>query len=823
VLCQLTAPLPAHADDRPHIVVSEPEGFSNLTEEQAVLVDVFFGGLRIGEAQVVAVPGFVSFADPQAVVALLPELTNRSQVEAELGAHRLPAHSELACSQGSDRKQCGRLTPSTVGLIYDRQKFRIDIFLNPQLLSVPEVAREQYLAAPQGGVSLINALGLVVAGQSGTPQAYHSVFDQIVLAEGDKRLRADLSHATNVGFGADYLAFEWDRPGLRYSLGAMWAPGSEFTGRRKLIGAGIESQIDTRLDKDTMRGSAIVVYLGERARVDVLQSGRVINSAIYEAGNQKIDTANLPDGSYDIVLRIQEPGRQAREERRYFSKSRQIPSLGRTEFFGFAGTLVNQWGRESIAPSRHPYAQAGVSHRLSEHWALAGTVEATDEGASAELAATWLTPAAQVRAALLVDSQGTYGGILQLASAGNSRLNYNFDLRKIEQSTSAESVAFLFENEGASAVAGGRFGFAFPVRGYSQLGGLVSYNFANVRLLGTAYFREGEEEDRRYSLGPAIEWDFLRRGQLTLAMRGEMVATDRGESAFAGISLRLLGARSSVSALSGARASSISDDDHGEGAIAAIAGSWNQPFAGGELAVGAGLELAPRRTNASLSGDLNHPLGSISGDLVRAGGPAAASTQYSMGFHTTVAAGGGGIRVAGRSTTQSLIIARVEGARSGDRFDVLVNEQLAGQINGAGMLDLTLPSYRNYSVRIRPVGGELLAYDSSSRQVALYPGSVSRLEWAARPIIIKIGRLTFADGTPVGGASITGQGVWNETDPAGYFQIEVSEGADLTVSLADGTSYPLELPSIEANTEAVRVGTVICCQRRDVRLGANTP
>ena len=78
--------------------------------------------------------------------------------------------------------------------------------------------------------------------------------------------------------------------------------------------------------------------------------------------------------------------------------------------------------------------------------------------------------------------------------------------------------------------------------------------------------------------------------------------------------------------------------------------------------------------------------------------------------------------VAGKTTTDSLIVVRANGARPGDRFEVLVNEQLAGTIVGNRPLTLALPTYRAYQVRIRPTGKDLLAYDSSPRSVGLNPG-----------------------------------------------------------------------------------------------------
>lgn len=810
----------ASQSQAPTIVVGEPEEFASLIEDQVLLVDVYFGGAREGEARIAASPGALSFLDPAAVLALLPELKDAAAVEAALAGGSLPANSRLACSTTSNRAQCGRLDPDVAGVIFDRDRFRVDIFLNPRFVAVRDNFAEVYLPAPQREPAMINSVAGVISGQTGGRATYYNVQDSLVIASGERRLRADVSYASELGFGAERLAIEWDRPGLRYSAGALWAPGSEIAGRRKLIGIGVESQIDTRLDRDEILGSPIVVYLDQRARVDVVRDGRVLNSAIYEAGNQQIDTANLPDGSYDIVLRIDEPGRPAREERRFFTKSRRLPSKGRTDFFAFGGVTVDEFRRGSLAPSGTPYLQGGVAHRLSERWALAGGIEATDKSASAEVAATFLTPVVQVRAAAVADLDGGYGSILQLSSAGTSRLNFNFDLRRIERAVGDESP---LAPPAPPAEPANPFDFPDPVRhgeSYSQIGGIVSYSLANLRFLGTVFYREDDAQEARYSIGPALEWDVVRKGKLTLTLRGDLTATERGNSGFAGVSLRMLGASAGFTALGGARASRVTGDELGEGPVAAVSGAWSPAVAGGELAIGAGFEHQPRQDSAILSSDFRHRLGSLSGDFVRSESPASSATQYTAGFQTTFAAGAGVVQVAGKTTTESMIVAQVDGAGAEDRFEVLVNEQVAGTIEGVGAAILALPTYRAYQVRIRPTGEALLAYDNSSRSVGLYPGAVTRLEWTSAPISIKFGRLVAPDGTPVRRASITGKGVWSETDDEGYFQIEIAEGAELTVTLPDGTSFTTTLPAGEENGGVARIGSVVCCGRGEVTLGA---
>ena len=807
---------PAHASDRPIIAMGEPAGFANLTAERTMVVDLYFGGIRRGEARIDVTPGSIRFVNPRGVLGLLPSLESPDLVLDALSGHELPANSDLRCSLGTDPETCGRMAPSVFSVIFDPDRFRVDIFLNPRFVSVQSRVEQQYLPTADGGPSLINSTGAVLSGQFGERKQYASVFDQLILAEGDKRLRADAGYTTGLGFDAERVQVEWDRPGWRYSAGAMWSPGSELEGRRKFVGGGVESQIDTRLDKDTITGSPVVFYLEQRARVDILRDGRLLSSAIYEAGNQQIDSSNLPDGSYDITLHIEEPGRAPRDERRFFTKSRQIPSLGRTDFFLFSGLLIDdsRVGRAERADGA--YFHGGLAVRASRSWAFAGRVELAGRVVSSELSATYLTSFAQVRAAAVADSEGTVGGTLQLASAGTSRLNFNFDLRRVVQEGSRSSPDAPPTGEPYLD------GFAHVRGSYAQMGGLVSYKLANLRFLGTGFYREEAGQDPQYSIGPALEWDVLRRGRVTLTVRGDMTVTEQGNAGFAGMSLRLLGPRSTYSALAGARASSIEGDDRGDGAVAAMSGSWSSTVAGGDLSLGAGLEHQPRRENAVLSGDLRHPGGSLSLDVAHSDVSGSDTNQYSIGFQTTLAVGAGQLQVVGKTTSESLLVAHVDGANTEDTFEVLVNEQPAGTLAGTRALTLALPGYRSYSVRIRPTGERLLAYDSAARAVALYPGTVARVAWKAAPITIKVGRLVNADGSPVRGAVLTARGAWAETDDQGLFQIEAPDNIELTVALPDGTSFASILPTGRARSGLFQIGTRVC-GKRDPKLGLAVP
>ncbi|MGX7953483.1 TcfC E-set like domain-containing protein [Tsuneonella sp. HG249] len=796
---------PAQAKDADTVIsIAEPAGFETLSRTQDMLVDVYFGGVRIGETRILAQPGSVTFVDPDKVFALLPKVTDPTKVVAVLATPGLPANSNLVCGQTGNPVECGRLSPDVAGVILDRSAFRVDVFVNPRFLDA-DSQNETFLEASSDGLTMMNTFGAVFSGQSGPGLDYHAVQNAFIVGSGDKRVRSTLTYATGQGFEVPELTLEWDQPGVRYLAGALRAPGGDFGGRNRVVGLGIQSQIDTRLDRDELIGSPLIAFLDRRSRVDVLVDGRVVHSAIYEAGNQRIETSSLPYGSYDIVLRVQEPAGPAREERRLFSKNLRVPSMGRTDFYAFGGMLTKDGSQSALAPSGQTYVQAAVAHRLSDRWALEGIAQSVDWDLSAQLGAIFLASFASFRAAAFIDGSGNTGGLFQVTSSGVSPLNFNFDVRRFSGALARSTSPLTLGSNSALGTD------EYAQRNYTQASGVISYAHANLRLLGTLALRQAEGEGLRYSIGPSIEWDVLRKGPLSVALRSEVTATDQGQAAFAGLAVRFAGARTQFSSSGGARHSSIAGDSRGSGYQSAFQGGLTAALGQSELALGAGYERQPSERNAILSADLRHPLASVVGDFVRNDTGASASNQYSVGLQSTLIAGAGVATLAGRTTSESVVVAQLRGATEQDRFEVLVNDQVAGEVAGEGLLKLALPAYRQYDLRIRSVGGSLVSYDSASRRVVLYPGSVTKLDWTTTPVSILFGQLLTPEGQPVAHASITGDAAWAETDDNGYFQIETSLGSDLTVATAGGATFPLSIPLIDATEKVVRLGAVSCC------------
>ncbi|MEG8016093.1 TcfC E-set like domain-containing protein [Sphingomonas sp. 22R3R2A-7] len=315
LLAGTIAPIVAHAQDstgKTGVVVGQPAGFDQLASVQQAVVDVQIGGRIVGQAQIIHGAGRLTFVDVDAVIALIPDLRDPAAIRAVLGAPELDAHAELVCAADAVPAACATLQPAVAGVVFDEARFRVDIVVNPLALSVHAAAERHYLRPPSDGLSLVDQFGGTIAGSGGTAEI--ALNNRAIFGYRNARLRNELFYSSRFGLVVDTLAAELDKPGVRYAAGALWAPGIDLTGRRKIVGAGVQSQQDTRLDRMLIAGSPLVVSLAVRSRVDILREGRLVSSRTYDAGNHALDSASLPDGAYEVIL--QNPGSGRRCSRR---------------------------------------------------------------------------------------------------------------------------------------------------------------------------------------------------------------------------------------------------------------------------------------------------------------------------------------------------------------------------------------------------------------------------------------------------------------------------------------------------------------------------
>src|SRR5687768_4889073 len=188
--------VPAAASGSGKFSTSAPEGFETLIAERDVMLDLYVGGEKRGEVRAIIAPGTLKFEDPKTVAGLIPDAARPAELVAALTG-TLPSNSSLACGR-SRGEGCGMLPSDRAGIILDEERFRVDIFVGPDLLIMPDPAAAAYLPPPDDEPSLISLVGATLSGSSRGSEAWH-LQNRSIASLGAFRLRSDGSLSSGPG------------------------------------------------------------------------------------------------------------------------------------------------------------------------------------------------------------------------------------------------------------------------------------------------------------------------------------------------------------------------------------------------------------------------------------------------------------------------------------------------------------------------------------------------------------------------------------------------------------------------------------------------
>jgi hypothetical protein len=793
---------PAYASEGSRLTMAAPPGFEDLAAERQLLLDVWFGGRKLGEARVRVAPGLLTFEDPAAVAALVPEVARPLELRQALEG---PLETNVSRLCGASRDEgCGTIEPSAAGVILDEERFRVDLFVNPALLETPDQASDAYLDRPGAEPSLISLFGATLSGSNRGDQSWH-VQNRTIAAVGSLRVRSDMSLSSGTGVTIDNLAAEKDLKDWRYIAGIFWAPGTELVGRRRIAGIGATTQLDTLQDRDALSATPLVLALQHQARVELLVDGRLVSSRIYPAGNRLVDTEALPGGSYEVLLRIQEDGLPVRIERRFFSRGTLMAPLGRPQFAAFAGILPSAGPGLSLDHGDAFY-QLSASYRVAPRIGLDASVLGTGRKAILDGGVVWQSGLAQVRLSALLSSSLDYGASIRASSSGKGPLAFSFDLRTIKSRDGrplmpvASSRGTFSEDPEAG----------FGDRGsYTQAIGVASYRLGDANFRLTGLYRRGGTEDSTYSIGASVDMPVIRTGRWDIVVQADVRKSEHELASFLGVRFLLNRGELALSGSAGTihQSGRPGDDERlvGEAQLA-----WARTLANeGQLSTDAAIGRDSDGSYARASAYARTPLVNARADLLHQFGDLA-TTQYAATLESGFVMSGHGVGMSGREMNDSAVEVSADGIAPGQRFELLVDEVARGTVGADRTTRVFLQPYRSYHIRLRPLGAQAASFDTAARQVTLYPGSVAALHWDVTPLFVLFGQAVDGLGRPVANAEIKGAFGIGRSDGEGYFQIETRSGDVLGFEPASAPACAVTVGKARQRDGYVSGGKVQC-------------
>ncbi|MDZ7685205.1 MAG: CS1-pili formation C-terminal domain-containing protein [Gammaproteobacteria bacterium] len=615
-----------------------------------------------------------------------------------------------------------------------------------------------------------------------------NVGNSTTVAWQENRLYAVSNLTRDEDFSVDTLALQREVNGQQLQGGIFRSnPGTLiFLRQADFQGISLASSLNTRQDLDQSAGNDLQVFLDSRSRVDILKDGRLISSAVYNTGNQILDTSQLPGGAYEVTLRIRDNFGGVREETRFYVKTNRLPPKDQPLYFIDVGETVED-SADRVLPegTGDRFFRAGYARRLSENFGGEVGVLASEENSLFEAGIFRLGRWYEIRLNGAVGNDNSRGVSLGARTRiGTTSINTN--IRKVW----SESTDSPIGNE------------------LTQASLNLSIPFGRSSLNVTARYNDRETSTDR-NIGLRYDFPTYRFGDRVLDTSLQ-VTQDNGSV------LVLLGARLSIRA--GRWQNRLSTQvfrdrpenmPENQGVITDVTSTWQDGdrFLSDVTWI---MRANDAQDDRTLEGELD-----VAGGLGQANVEAVYSDEaqrfsYSGNFYTSMIANAQTVAIGARQQGQSAVVLDIEGAEKDAYFDVEINGMRRGTAPIGEKTVIGLTPFDTYEVSLQPRGSAIVDFEQRPRRATLYPGNVVTMEWSVARVVVAFGQIVRPDGDPVADAVIEGVIGLATTDEFGVFQAEFSSDTEtLTVRTRDDQCR-VELPDYDGSELMVTLGKLTC-------------
>ena len=788
--------MPAQAQEPASFIRADkapPAGFEDLSGPQTTQVDVYFGGELLATTMARFDFEAVELLAPREVVDAIPRLLEPDTVLAALSVPL--AHNADRICRYRGEQGCGVLAPAVAGVIFDENRFRIDLFVAAGLIEARALFQSRFLPEATADFSTLHMVSMSLSGGAALDNTGYSLGSTSLFAWRANRVHSAYDFSDD-GFAMSELSWQRDRPGWQYEAGKFrsYSRGFGFIPEKTVIGGRVGGSLDTRADLDSADATPIFLFLNHAARVDIRRDDQLLDSRFYEAGNQQLDTTGLPDGAYDIRVIVSDSNGQQREQTYFFVRTARLPPLDQPLYFAEAGRLTANRSTGLPGPDDGNWLRLGTARRLQQNFG--GEVELVHAAGTTlfQGGVFMLGPGWQFEAGVLGSTRGDTGALLRGAyRSGETTLGV--DLRSIQ----------------SAAPDPGSSGFDVLPESYSQGNLTLSRPLFRGRLFVRAQFDQRGTGGKVTVLGTTYTRGLMRRPGFMLDLDVDATRDEYETVLRVGVQGRWRRDRYTA-VVRPQLAGSFGKQGGGSALLidaSASRDARNTALGDVSSSIFAATEIDSRTVGAGVT--LSSDLGSADVDVQHGSGEAGQGVGYAANARFNLVSDEGPAW-GGRRSHRSAVIVDL-GGDTATQFDVIVDDRAVATASSSRRNVVGLRPYDTYEIRIAPRGERFVEFDQRPQQVTLYPGNVEALKFSAQVVTVVVGQLVDDAGAPVANARFEGLSGYAGTDDNGWFQIEIATAAPFVVRRASAPTCRVELPPLDTGQDLVILDRLVCVTR----------
>jgi len=768
-----------------------PPGFEDLANPQTTAIDIYYGGKNYGSVLATYTPATVMFESPQTVVSLLPRISNVTEVEAALSGE-LETNADKVCLTEIQR-DCGYLEPAVAEVIFDEGYFRLEIFVNAFYLDKKELVSTKYLPESTTEFSTVNLFSSSASGNDNNDT--YAFGARHIAAYKQSRFQFDWNHTDTQDMRIESLSLQHDKGVWSAEAGLFDSStrNSSFINDAELLGTRVYSTTNTRTDLDYSQSTEIFQFLTSPSVIEIFKDDVLVSVEEYEAGNQQIETALLPGGSYPIRLRITDARGEVTEEEYFFVKSGLLPPKDQPLYFAEFGKIAESIQNDAFPDfSNEHLARAGAAYRLHDNFGLNFEVLHGADIGLVQGGAIYLGTNYNLQGNVMQSSDNDWGIDLR-GQMNRNGLSVSFNYRKVEAEEDRDDEIKLIPSS------------------FTQSSLSASTLFLGGTLSLRSRYNKRPNQQGITSYGYDYRKPLYRKNRYQIDLTSSSFIEEDDLSMWVGLSFNRFDNQkqytSNIRLVNQETDGSTEQDIEFNGEISY---SDNNPIYG-NYTVGL---FANDTINQSAIGTRIRSQSTLGrGDFLYELVDDKSSGNYERYFGNasfSIFSSGRDIAWGGTRKSNAGIIIDLESELSDSPFQVYVDRQPHGYAKSGKTNVVSLRPYESYEVQIKPRGEEIVHFEDSVRSVTLYPGNVETLRWEINPITVLISQAVFEDGTAVANAKFENTLSFASTDDSGWFQIEIAGHEPLILSKRKKPVCKIVLPELEVEQGVAIVDELIC-------------
>jgi hypothetical protein len=793
-----------------------PPGFENLLEAQTGQVDVYFQDLYIGTFAASYNLKTIRFLQPTKIIELLSDVKDKPVLLRAL-ADPLAINDNKLC-QGNKRYQkasCGLLNPDVIGVIFNRAELRADLFIGPQY-STGAALNKELLPTSTSGFSFASMIAGTVNSASNTfntnlTTTNVAAFQQFNINANSSYAYNKSDQSENSSLLINNLNANWRFDQYKISAGAITSDGNNFLPGQQILGLSVGTSLDTVSDNSKNVGSPLEVYLALPSTVSIFSDGRLLASQHYPAGRQFLNTTNLPDGAYEVELKIQADNGSQTTQQQFFSKTQNVPPLQFPQYHFQVGAI--QAASNSTSTFNHYTDQwlynIDVNRRVTNILGFEASVTGISNTNFLTLGGFILGSGWQFEPSVLVGDKQQHG--IGLSTTYQLPSIYaNIFLRKIwapdTQTTNIDPTTFSSNNSSILNVINGDS---------NQASASLTYTIHKVSLsLAGNYFQSTQRTS--YSYGPSISFPIYSTRDFNINGSSDITRTDNDLQYWLNIRIYINAPNSTWShyALVGYRGiiKRYTPNSNNSGENLQWQSNWqdlDMSNNGPGVSLGATSQNGVQSANVNVRYQANQGLANFSirqNHAIDYNG-----TQYMGNFLTHYIYTPTITTIGGAGSDNTGIIVDVTAPNDEGVFEVSVNRQVRKIIKANTPTFITLLPFEKYQINIAAIGDTYFDVQQANKIVVLHKGNVQSVNWIAQRKIVLITQIVAANGEPLSDVLVKGGPADNLTAANGDYQGEIySNEKQLLVKMNNNQSCVIDLSTLPKNESIVTIDKLIC-------------